>query len=103
MGDYISWTQERNVPISRSNVFKMSPVYKNRFTLGGRSLPETYDSNFWDCAYQRPNGVIWSTADVSENGMTDPWLSYKPMDYHEFKTSFRKAYKHEGNRVGSNN
>ena len=27
-------------------MFKMSPVYKNRFTLGGRSLPETYDSNF---------------------------------------------------------
>lgn len=46
VGDYISWTQERNVPISRDNVFKMSPVYKNRFTLGGRSLPETYDSNF---------------------------------------------------------
>lgn len=96
VGDYISWTQERNVPISRDNVFKMSPVYKNRFTLGGRSLPETYDSNFWDCAYQRPNGVIWSTADVSENGMTDPWLSYKPMDYHEFKTSFGKLISMKG-------
>lgn len=96
VGDYIQWTQENNVPISRDNVFKFSPVYKSRFTLGGRNLPATYDKAFWDCAYQRPNGVIWSSADVSENGMTDPWLSYKPMDFHEFKSSFGKLIHMKG-------
>ena len=28
--------------------------------------------------------------------MTDPWLSYKPMDYHEFKTSFGKLISMKG-------
>lgn len=96
IGDYIRWTQEAFVPISRNEEFKIAPVYRNRTTLGTRKLPATYDSTFWNCAYQRPNGVIWSTADVSENGMTDPWLSYKPMDYHEFKTSFGKLIHMKG-------
>lgn len=95
-GDYIRWTQENMVPISKNEEFKFSGIYRQRYSLGTRKLPATYDSEFWDCAYQRPNGVIWSTSDVSENGMTDPWLSYKPMDYHEFKTSFGKLISMKG-------
>lgn len=56
-------------------------------TLTPNVLPATYERRFYDCAYQRPNGVIWSRADVSENSQTDPWLTYKPMDYHEFPTN----------------
>lgn len=96
VGDYSRWTQERFVPISIDEKFLYPNVYSQRATAGSRKLPATYDKRFWDCAYQRPNGVIWSVKDVSENGMTDPWLSYKPMDYHEFKTSFGRLVSLKG-------
>lgn len=96
VGDYERWTQERFVPISMDEKFLYPNVYAQRMTEGTRKLPATYDKRFWDCAYQRPNGVIWSTKDVSENGMTDPWLSYRPMDYHEFKTSFGRLVSLKG-------
>ena len=84
--DFMWWTQEKNVSIERDNDFKISPIYSARNTLTPMVLPATYERKFWDCAYQRPNGVIWSRSDVSENSQTDPWLTYKPMDYHEFPT-----------------
>lgn len=84
--DYMWWTQEKNVSIERDNDFKISPIYSARNTLTPMILPATYERKFWDCAYQRPNGVIWSRSDISENSQTDPWLTYKPMDYHEFPT-----------------
>lgn len=86
VGDYIWWTQEKNVSIERDNDYKISPIYSARNTLTPNILPATYERKFYDCAYQRPNGVIWSREDVSENSQTDPWLTYKPMDYHEFPT-----------------
>jgi hypothetical protein len=86
-GDFAWWTQEKNVSIHRDNDYKISPIYSSRMTLTPNVLPATYERRFYDCAYQRPNGVIWSRADVSENSQTDPWLTYKPMDYHEFPTS----------------
>ena len=96
MQDYIRWTQEKLVSIDVDNDFKISPIYFNRMDKRPVTLPATYDSSFWNCAYQRPNGVIWSIKDVSENGMTDPWLSYRPLDYHEFKTSFGKLISLKG-------
>jgi hypothetical protein len=87
VGDFVWWTQEKNVSIHRDNDYKISPIYSSRMTLTPNVLPATYERRFYDCAYQRPNGVIWSRADVSENSQTDPWLTYKPMDYHEFPTS----------------
>lgn len=94
--DYIRWTQEKLVSIDVDNDYKISPIYFNRVDIRPMVLPATYESKFWNCAYQRPNGVIWSIADVSENGMTDPWLSYRPMDYHEFKTSFGRLISLKG-------
>lgn len=85
--DYIEWTQERNVSIERDNDFRISPIYMSRTTIYQNVLPATYERKFYDCAYQRPNGAIWSREDMSENSQTDPWLTYKPMDYHEFPTS----------------
>lgn len=84
VGDYVWWTQEKNVSIQRDNDYKISPIYFSRSTLAPNILPATYERKFYDCAYQRPNGVIWSRKDVSENSQTDPWLTYKPLDYHEF-------------------
>lgn len=86
IGDYVWWTQEKNVSIRRDNDYKISPIYTSRNSLVPSILPSTYDRKFYDCAYQRPNGVIWSVSDVSENSQTDPWLTYRPMDYHEFPT-----------------
>lgn len=86
VGDFLWWTQEKNVSIQKDNDYKISPIYFSRSTLVPNFLPSTYERKFWDCAYQRPNGVIWSISDVSENSQTDPWLTYKPVDYHEFPT-----------------
>lgn len=86
VGDFLWWTQEKNVSIQKDNDYKISPIYFSRNTLTPNVLPATYEKKFWDCAYQRPNGVIWSISDVSENSQTDPWLTYRPMDYHEFPT-----------------
>lgn len=86
VGDYIWWTQEKNVSIQLDNDYKISPIYFARTTIKPSVLPATYERKFYDCAYQRPNGVIWSRADISENSQTDPWLTYKPLDYYEFPT-----------------
>ena len=86
VGDYVWWTQEKNVSIEMDNDCKISPIYSSRHSLTPNYLPSTYEKKFYDCAYQRPNGAIWSIEDVSENSQTDPWLTYKPMDYHEFPT-----------------
>lgn len=82
--DFTEWTQEKNVSIEQDNDFKISPIYHARMTIPQNVLPATYEKKFYDCAYQRPNGVIWSRQDVSENSQTDPWLVYRPMDYYEF-------------------
>lgn len=84
IGDYTRWTQQKNVPIHVDNTYMISPIYQSRNTIGFKRLPDTYEKKFWDCAAQKPNGVIWSREDLSENSMTDPWLFYKPVDYHEF-------------------
>ena len=86
VGDYIWWTQEKNVSIHQDNDYRISPIYFARTTFTPKFLPATYERKFYDCAYQRPNGVIWSRKDVSENSQTDPWLTYRPLDYHEFPT-----------------
>lgn len=86
IGDYVWWTQEKNVSIERDNDYKISPIYSSRNTIMPNFLPATYEKKFYDCSYQRPNGVIWSVQDVSENSQTDPWLTYKPFDFHEFPT-----------------
>lgn len=90
VGDYINWTQEKNVSIKEDEEFMISPIYMARSSLSSRMLPATYERKFWDCAYQRPNGVIWSRVDQSENSMTDPWLYYNPLDVHEFPAKFGK-------------
>lgn len=96
VGSYVRWTQEKNVSIDKDNDYRINGVYNRRQTLVPMLLPSTYEKKFWDCAYQRPNGVIWSVEDISENGMTDPWLSYKPMDYFEFPSKYGKLISMKG-------
>jgi hypothetical protein len=86
--DYTEWTQESVVPIHTDNYYKYNPVYsRTRTHAGYRMLPSTYERAFWDCKAVMPNGIIWSVPDNNENALTDPWLTYKPMDVYEFPTS----------------
>lgn len=87
VGDYIEWTQQKNVAIELDNVYSYHPIFNEvRHRLGWRRLESTYDKEFYDCAYQMPSGGAWSQEDVSENSMIDPWLVFKPNDRHEFAT-----------------
>lgn len=94
--DYMEWTAQKNVPIRIDNTYMISPVFQSKNVLGFKTLPETYERKFWDCAAYKPNGVIWSRKDVSENSMTDPWLFYKPLDYFEFPSKNGKLIHMEG-------
>lgn len=96
IGDYTYWTQQKNVQIHVDNTYKISPIYQSRNTLGFKRLPDTFERKFWDCAAQKPNGVIWSREDASENSMTDPWLFYKPIDYYEFPSKNGKLIHMKG-------
>lgn len=88
--DYMEWTAQKNVSISIDNSYIISPIFQSKNVLGFKTLPETYERKFWDCAAQKPNGVIWSRKDISENSMSDPWLFYKPLDYFEFPSKHGK-------------
>jgi len=91
VGDYMDFTQERDVSIKKPNTFFYNPVYsKNTTSLGYRGLPSTYEKELYDCRFDSPNGVRYSLPDNSENNLSDPWLIYRPLDTYEFKTSFGK-------------
>lgn len=96
ISDYTYWTQQKNVQIHVDNTYMISPIYQSRNTIGFKRLPDTYERKFWDCAAQKPNGVIWSREDVSENSMTDPWLFYKPIDFYEFPSKNGKLIHMKG-------
>lgn len=88
MNDYEVLSQEKNVPIGLDNKYLYNNVMRMHIpSLAARTLPSTYDKSFYDCAYQRPNGVIWSMDDVSENSINDPWLIFKPLNFFEFPSS----------------
>ena len=91
LGDYVEWTQEKNVSIKEKNRFFYNSAYsKNTTIVGGRMLPSTYDKKLYDSLYDSPNGVIYSMQDNTEQDITDPWLIYRPLDYYQFPTSAGK-------------
>lgn len=91
VGDYIEWTQEKNVPISTDNFYYYNGVFSpNHTRMPARMLPPTFDKDQWDCLYDAPNGVAYSLQDTSEQDLTDPWLIYKPLDFYQFSTEYGK-------------
>ena len=87
VGDYIDWTQEENVSIKEDNTYHYNDTYSKSVTgLNTGLLPDTYNKEEYDCRFDSPNGVIYSRQDVSENDLSDPWLVYRPLDFHEFPT-----------------
>lgn len=88
IGDYVRWTQETVVSIRRDNTYYYNNTYsKNVTQTATRTLPSTYEKELYDCKYNQPNAVIYSVQDNSEQELTDPWLTYRPLDKYQFPTS----------------
>lgn len=97
VGDYNEWTQEKNVSIREPNRLFYNNAYSSTVTPGAyRTLPDYYSKEEFDVLYDSPSGVIYSLQDNSENDLNDPWLVYRPLDKHQFPTSYGKLIDLEG-------
>lgn len=91
VGDFVDWTQEKNVSIREPNTFFYNPTYSKVVSTNiYRTLPYFFSQEEFDCRYDSPNGVMYSQPDYSENDLVDPWLVFKPLDRYEFPTSYGK-------------
>lgn len=96
-GDYVEWTQEKNVSIRERNEYFYSNIYSSNTRVSvGRTLPATYDKATYDSLYDAPNGVIYSLGDNNENELTEPWLVFRPLDKYEFSSSYGKLVELRG-------
>lgn len=87
-GDYMEWTQQSLVPIRKPNVFKYNYSYSiSGLPKSGNFLPDNFVSKFYNCTNNSPNGIMYSSPDVSEKRKVDPWLVYKALDFNNFPTS----------------
>lgn len=97
VGDVINWTQEKNVSIREPNTYFYNSVYSqgNSF-YPWRMLPTTYNKELYDKLSNLENSVIYSRQDVSQNGVTDPYLLYKALDFYEFPKQYGKLIELDG-------
>jgi len=87
--DYVGWTQESKVSIRKPNTFFYNPVYSiNKFSLGSRTLVDTFNTEDEACKASFPNGIIYSQPDFNESENYDPWLVFKPLNFTELPTSY---------------
>ena len=97
VGDYVEWTQEKNVSIKERNQYFYPSIYSGNTRLSiGRTLPATYERATYDALFDEPNGVIYSLADNNENELTEPWLVFRPLDKYEFSTAYGKLIELRG-------
>lgn len=97
VGDHTDWTQENLVSIKRPNQFFYNKVYSQSPTqLAYRTLPNTYNRIESHRQTDSPNGVRYSLQDNSENGYSDPWLTFRANDFYEFPTSYGKLKELKG-------
>lgn len=96
MGDFVYTTQERRMPIAKEEQFIFNRIYDGRTIIEKDIIPSTYDKKHYDCAYQMPNGCIWSKKDVSVIDQSDPWLVYRPLDKYNFDPSGGSLVKMKG-------
>nr|DAI89467.1 MAG TPA: stabilization protein [Caudoviricetes sp.] len=90
-GDTSEWTQEKNVPIKKAEFFFYNQIYsKSVTTTAYRTLSDNFDQSESDCRNDKPNGIMWSQPDNSENNYNDPYLNYKPLDFYEFDSKYGK-------------
>lgn len=90
-GDTSEWTQEKNVPIKKSEFFFYNQIYSKAVTTTAyRTLSDTFNQSESDCRNDKPNGIMWSQTDSSENNYNDPYLNFKPLDFYEFDSKYGK-------------
>ena len=91
IGDINLWTQQKNVKIVTPNYYFYNNIYSKQVTpLAYRQLTNTYSQLTSNQRSDKPNGIMWSLPDNSENNLSDPWLTIKPLDSTEFPTSYGK-------------
>lgn len=97
VGDIINWTQEKNVSIRERNEYFYNSVYSQRKSnYPWRMLPTTYSKEVYDKLSNLENAVIYSRQDVAQNGVTDPYLLYKALDFYEFPKQYGKLIELDG-------
>lgn len=97
VGDVGRWTQETNVKLREPNYFKYSFTYSNQpLAFNYRVLPASYKKKHQSIVENSFNGVIFSLPDYNENGQTDPWLKFKPLDFYEFDTKYGRLKELKG-------
>lgn len=97
VGDIVDWTQEKNVPIKEPNRFFYNNTYSQQISnTPYRFLDKGFSKKEWERRNMQENAVIYSEIDNSENDLTDPWLTYKPLNWYEFKTEYGKLIELKG-------
>lgn len=91
IGDINLWTQQKNVKIITPNYYFYNNIYSKQVTpLPYRQLTNTYSQETSNQRSDKPNGIMWTLPDNSENNLSDPWLTIKPLDSTEFPTAYGK-------------
>ena len=89
--DSMKLSQENTLSIREPERFYYNTVFSlTGISSMGRLLPDDYEKKFYDCINNSPSGIIRSQMDASEKRKVDPWLIYKPNDFHNFKASYGK-------------
>ena len=89
--DSKQFSQEKFLSIREPERFYFNSVYSSvGLSWLGRLLPDNYEAKFYNCINNSPSGIIRSQVDASEKRTVDPWLIFKPNDFHNFKASYGK-------------
>ncbi len=96
-GDAVDWTQEKNVPIKEANRFFYSNTYSQQVSnTPYKVLDRGFNKSEWEKRTVQDSAVIYSEMDNSENDTSDPWLTYKPLNWYEFPTKYGKLIQLKG-------
>lgn len=84
-GDIIEFTQEKNLSIKEPVTYFYNSVYSRPVIQTPYNIfPAVYEKELYDKINDAENGIIWSLQDNSENDLTDPWLTFLPLNKEEF-------------------
>ncbi len=88
--DEEEWTQEKVVSIQMNNVFKYNQTYSESQFLSSRDvLPyNVYSPDYFKTLADNPNGVVYSSIDVAERSITDPFLTFRANDIKTYKARY---------------
>ncbi len=96
-GDVVDWTQEKNVPIKEPNRLFYNNSYSQQVSnTPYKVLDRGYSKKEWEKRTIQDNAVVYSEMDNSENDISDPWLTYKPLNWYEFPTKYGKLIQLKG-------